>query len=113
PSVGLLQSCNVHSGNFALLARPEAPSTVQVQQALVPEVGAGPIYLRTFVYLPEVAILPEWTVIYEMWDSPESWTDKISLDLLADGSLQVNNSSTSGSGATFLSSGSKIGRAHV
>jgi hypothetical protein len=108
PSVGLLQSCHVHRGSFALLARPEAPNTVQVQQLLVPEVSAGSVYLRTFVYLPGAAQLPEWMVIYEMWDSPESWTDKISLDVLADGSLNVNNSSSSGPGAAFLSSGTTL-----
>ena len=108
PSVGMLQSCTVHGGSFALLARPEAPNTVQLQQLLVPEVGTGPVYLRTFLYLPATQVPPEWTVVYELWDSPESCTDKISLDQLADGSLQVNNSSTSGPSATFLSSGSTV-----
>src|SRR6185503_10216255 len=71
---GSLQSCLVHGGDYALRVVPHDIAHIQVQEPLVPNVGSGMLYLRTFLYIPQAAVLPDWTVIYEVWDSPSSWS---------------------------------------
>jgi hypothetical protein len=102
PAVGSLETCLVHRGTHALWARPSGTNNVQVQEQLSPGVGAGELHLRTFAYLPSSTVLPAWTVIYEVWDSPTTWTNKISIDLQADGTMTLNNWTGKGQSKTSL-----------
>jgi hypothetical protein len=96
PAFGSLQGCVVHGGSRALFVQANTPNQAQIVQPLPTPTGSGSLFLRTFVYLPSGQTLPDWTVLYEVWDSPTSATDKISLDLHADGSLDANDSVAGG-----------------
>jgi len=92
PAQAALQSCLVHGGSQALWAHSAlATSPIQMQEQLSPTVGSGSLFVRTFVYLPSSASLPNWTVLYEVWDSPTKWTNKLSIDLQPDGTVTLNN----------------------
>jgi hypothetical protein len=105
PAFGSLQGCVVHGGSRALFVQPNAPNQTQIMQPLAATVGSGSLFLRSFVYLPGGQALPDWTVLYEVWDSPTSASDKISLDLHGDGTIRTNNSTAGGARVESLSTG--------
>lgn len=102
PAQASLETCLVHGGSNALLAAPSATNNVQVQEQLSPTIGLGSLFMRTFAYLPSSSSLPAWTVLDEVWDSPTSWTNKISLDLQADTTITLNNWAMAGQQKTSL-----------
>ena len=104
PAQAALETCLVHGGGHALWAGPSGTNNVQVQEQLSPTIGAGSLFVRTFAYLPSSTTLPAWTVLDEVWDSPTSWTNKISLDLQADATITLNNWAGAGQQKTSLTS---------
>ena len=108
PAQASLETCLVHGGSTALWARPTGGIPVQVQEQLSPAVAAGNLFVRTFLYLPSSATLPNWTVLYEVWDSPTNWTNKISIDLQPDGSVTLNNWAGAGKSKTSLTSATAV-----
>jgi len=105
PAQASLESCLVHGGSHALWAHPaSAASGVQMQEQLLPTVDTGSLFVRTFLYLPSSTALPVWSVIYEVWDSPTSWSNKISIDLQPDGTVTLNNWAGAGQQKTSLAS---------
>jgi hypothetical protein len=109
PAQASLETCLVHGGSHALWAHPaSAASGVQLQEQLSPTVGSGGLFVRTFLYLPSSTPLPIWSVIYEVWDSPTSWNNKISIDLQADGTVTLNNWAGAGQQKTSLTSSTAL-----
>jgi hypothetical protein len=109
PALGSLQDCEVHGGTRALWAQPaDAASPLQVQEQLSPTVGSGSLFVRSFIYLPSAQTLPTWTVLYEVWDSPSSWTNKISIDLQPDATVTLNNWTGSGQSKTSLANSAAL-----
>lgn len=103
PALASLQDCEVHGGTQALWAQPaNAASPIQVQEQLSPTVASGSLFVRSFIYLPSGQTLPSWTVLYEVWDSPSSWTNKISIDLQPDATVTLNNWAGAGQSKTSL-----------
>jgi len=109
PALATLQDCRAHGGTQALWAQPaNAASPIQVQEQLSPTVGSGSLFVRSFIYLPSAQTLPVWTVLYEIWDSPTSWTNKISIDLQPDSSVTLNNWAGAGMSKTSLTSSTAV-----
>jgi hypothetical protein len=105
PAQLALEGCLFHGGANALSAySANSANQAQLQAQLSPTVGSGSLFVRSFVYLPSSSVLPDWTVLDEVWDSPTKWTNKISIDLQPDGSVTINNWAGSGQTKTSLTS---------
>lgn len=84
-----VQDCLVHAGGGALRYRSDAFGYVQTRMRLPAPVSAGPLHVRFFAYIPSALTIPDYLVMFELWQEEAGDEGKISVEVIDNGALEV------------------------
>jgi hypothetical protein len=101
-----VQDCLVHTGGGALRYQSDAFGYAQTHMRLPAPVSSGPLHVRFFAYLPAALTIPDYLVMFELWQQDASDDGKISVEVIDNGALEVyltpNDSAHATAGNTVL-----------
>jgi hypothetical protein len=76
-----LGDCRVHQGAGAIHYQSQATGYSQTRMRLAQSVSSGPLAARFYAYIPAQVTIPEYLVLFELWDQDTGSSGKISVEV--------------------------------